>query len=322
MKNKSLKMLFSLTLLFLGVTLMSACGSRKESILLGEGDWDSSAFHNQVAKFIVENGYGVDVDIVLADTAVKVVSLRAGNMDVALEIWSQNVTTYDQDIASGQYEEVSVNFADNEQGLYIPRYLQETYPDLQTVEDLLDYAHLFPNPEGGDKGIIYGGPEGWGATDFLHKKVELYGLTDVYTFKPIDSNATLSATLAAAYSRQEPWVGYNWEPTWIMGLYDMVLLEDSAYNEEDFAIGKGAFASVDVTVVVRSGFGEDYKELYEFFSQYHTSSELTSEALLYMQQNSAEADEAAIWFLTNHVDLWSTWVTEEAKTKILNALGL
>jgi glycine betaine/proline transport system substrate-binding protein len=317
---RKMNKIFSLFLLITVVVVLSACQSRGEEITFSEGDWDSNAFHNQVAKFIIENGYGVDVNIVLADTSIMVSALKAQNIDAALEIWSDNIPSYNNDLENNEYEQVSINFADNEQGLYIPAYLQEAYPGLVSVTDLLDYAHLFPDPEGSDKSIIYGGPEGWAATIFLHDKMSFYGLDELYNFKTIDSGATLSATLASAYAQEKPWVGYNWEPTWIMGLYEMVLLEDSEYNPEDFAMGKGAFPSVDVTVVVRNEFQADYPEIYEFLSNYKTTSALTSEALAYMQENSVEADVAAIWFLNNYKELWSQWLPEDIYNKVIDAL--
>lgn len=319
MKKLSTKMV-AVALLLLSVMTLAACTNNEKSITLGEGDWDSNAIHDQIAKYIIEKGYDVKVNIVLADTSLMVSSLKSKGIDVALELWSDNVVTYDDDIEAGLYEAVSINFADNKQGLYIPRYLQEQYPGLVTVEDLKDYQHLFKDPDNPSKGIIYGGPEGWSATEFLHSKMNAYGLHTQYNFKPIDSNAILSATLKAAYESGKPWVGYNWEPTWIMGLYDMVLLEDTPYSASDFASGIGAFPSVDVTVVVRTGFQADFPELYTFFSKYQTSTEITNLGLAYMQEHNVEAYEAALWFLNNYEDLWSTWVTPEARTKILASL--
>ncbi len=321
MKHTFLIKTISLFLIVLSVLMLSACDRGMQEITLGEGDWDSNAFHSQVAKFIIENGYDTKVNVVVADTAIMIATLTSGDMDAALEIWSDNIPTYNQDIADGHYEQVAVNYADNEQGLYIPRYLQEEYPGLVTVEDLADYAHLFPDSEGSGKGVIYGGPEGWLATEFLHNKVELYGLDEHYVFRPIDSNATLSATLASAYRDEEPWVGYNWEPTWIMGIFDMVLLEDHPYDPDDFAIGRGAFPSVDVTVVVRSDFSEDFPDIYAFFQNYETSTELTNIALAYMQENDAEASETAIWFLETYEDIWSEWVPEDVYLKVMDALA-
>ncbi|MDY0210790.1 MAG: glycine betaine ABC transporter substrate-binding protein [Acholeplasma sp.] len=317
-RNLSIKFL-GLLLLSTFALLVTACMPKEKTIKFGEGDWDSNAIHDQIAKYIIEKGYDTKVEIVLADTSLMVSALKAGNIDVTLEMWTDNIVTYDQDIKDGYYEELSVNFADNKQGLYIPKYLQEQYPDLVTVEDLKDYVHLFPDPDS-NQGIIYGGPEGWSATEFLHKKMALYGLDDYYNFKPIDSNAILSATLKSAYDKQEPWVGYNWEPTWVMGIYDLVLLEDTDYSAEKFLVGDGAFPSTDVTVVVRDGFKDEHEAVYTFLSNYETSTEITNLGLAYMQENEVEADQAALWFLKTYESMWTTWVTEEAKTKILNSL--
>lgn len=304
---------------------LSACsGDEQVTITLGEGDWDSNAFQDQVVKLILENGYDVSVDVVTADTAVMVSSMKTNKLDVCLELWSDNVVTYDDDIAAGDYIELGLNFNDNTQGLYVPRYMVEgenaIAPDLKTVEDLKKYVDLFPNPEDGSRGIIYGGPEGWSATEFLHKKMTTYGLEEMYDFKTIDSGATLAATLSGAYQKGEPWVGYYWEPTWVLGLYDMVLLDDSTYNEEDFANGVGAFPTVDVTVVGTQTFVDDHPELAEFFRSYHTSSAIINEALAYMQENGVEADATAKWFLVERQDVWTEWVDEDVAEKVLAAI--
>jgi len=147
-----------------------------------------------------------------------------------------------------------------------------------------------------------------------------YGLDELFTFKTIDSSATLNATLASAYAQEEPWVGYNWEPTWALGVYDMVLLEDSAYNPDDFANGIGSFSSVDVNIVVDNDFESSYPGVFAFLENYTTSSAITNSALAYMQENEVEADEAAIWFLLENTDLWESWVTADAYQDVLDAI--
>lgn len=324
--NKTIKKILGTIIVLALVLSMAGCASEEETktIILGEGDWDSNAFQDQVVKIILENGYDVNVDVVTADTAVMISSMKTESLDVCLELWSDNVVTYDEDIANGEYVELALNFNDNMQGLYVPRYLVEgdnaLAPDLKTVQDLNMYADLFENPEDPDRGIIYGGPEGWGATEFMHKKMTAYGLEESFDFKAIDSGATLAATLSGAYTKEEPWVGYYWEPTWVLGLYDMVLLEDSPYSEEDFANGVGAFTTVDVTVTASNKFVEENPELVKFFENYHTTSAIISEGLAYMQANEVEADVAAEWFLTEKQDFWKTWVDDEVFAKVIESL--
>ena len=314
-----MKKVFIFGLLSLSLFGLAACDSSDE-IVFGQGDWDSNAFHDEVARFIIEEGFGVATRSVMSDTAVTVQSLRSGDLDVSMELWSDNITTYPDDIAEGLYQELSVNFDDNAQGLYIPRYLYDANPGLRTVQDLPDYVDLFKTDDSGDKGVIYGGPEGWSATAFLDNKMTALGLDEYFEFRTIDSNAILSATIADAFANELPWVGYNWEPTWVMGVYDLVLLGDDDYSPEAFEQGLGAFPSVSVNVVVRTGFADEYPEIAEFLAQYATSSNLTSEALGYMIENEVEAYDAALWFLDNYRDMWTAWLPADVAEDVLVAL--
>lgn len=321
-----IRKIVSLLLIMTLVLTLSACGTEeKKTITLGEGDWDSNRFQDQVVKIILENGFDVNVDVVTADTAVMITSLKTEKLDVCLEIWSDNVVTYDDDLANGDYVELGLNFDDNTQGLYVPRYLVEgddaQAPDLKTVQDLEKYVDLFSNPEDKSRGIIYGGPEGWSATEHLHKKMDSYGLVDSFDFKTINAGPMLAATLSGAYTKGEPWVGYYWEPTWVLGLYDMVLLGDTDYSEEDFANGIGAFPTVDVTIAASNTFAEENPELVSFFKGYSSSSAIINEALAYMQENEVEADETAMWFIKEKQDIWTKWVDDATAEKILKAIN-
>lgn len=314
-----MKKFFIFGLLSLSVFALAACDGSDE-IVFGQGDWDSNAFHDEVARFVIENGFDVNTRSVMSDTAVTIQSLRSGDVDVSMEIWSDNIPSYPDDIAAGLYQELSVNFDDNAQGLYIPRYLYEAHPGLRTVQDLPDYVDLFTTDDSGDLGVIYGGPEGWSATAFLNNKMEAEGLDEFFEFRTIDSNAILSATIADAFANEEPWVGYNWEPTWVMGIYDLVLLEDSEYSADAFEQGLGAFPSVSVNVVVRPGFADEFPEISAFLTQYQTSSDLTSEALGYMIENDVEAYDAALWFLDNYRSMWTAWLPSDVADNVLEAL--
>ncbi len=314
---KKLLTIFSLVFV---VGMLGACET-EDTIIVAQADWESIEFHNEVVRILIEEGYGVKVETVPADTAVMVAGLRTSDIDLSMEVWSDNIPTYQEELAAGNFVELSVNFDDNQQGLYIPRYLYDQYPGLRTVRDLIDYVDLFPNPEGGSKGIIYGGPDGWSATAFLELKMVAYGLDEYFEFRTIDSSATLNATLAGAYANEQPWVGYNWEPTWALGLFDLVLLDDEPFTEEDFAQGIGAFPTVRVTVAVDRTFEDRYPEIAEFLRNYKTSSDVTSEALAYMQENNVEADAAARWFLTNYESMWTSWVPTDVADRVKASLN-
>ena len=122
-----------------------------------------------------------------------------------------------------------------------------------------------------------------------------------------------------------------WGPTWILGKYDMVLLEEPAYDAAKFArlndpkqdpAGAGvAFPSIPVTVVVNSKFHKKAPQLVEFLTKYRTSNKLTSEALAYMQDNKGStAKDAAIHFLKTKEDVWTTWVPVDVVKRVKSSL--
>jgi len=57
----------------------------------------------------------------------------------------------------------------------------------------------------------------------LNENYELFGT---------GSQSSLAASMVAAYEKGKPWIGYYWEPTWVMGKLDMTLIEEAPYDEE------------------------------------------------------------------------------------------
>lgn len=177
--------------------------------------------------------------------------------------------------------------------------------------------------ESQSKPAIYGGPSGWEVTKFLENKFENEEdypyLAEDFEFRPLESTSTLNAVLMDAYENEEPWIGYNWEPTWIMGQLDMVLLEDEL--EYDNETGRGNPPSQDVKIVANADFSSEFPEVADFLSNYETSSQITSEGLAYMQENEASSEETAMWWLEEEQDLWTPWVPEEVENHVLDVIN-
>ena len=164
------------------------------------------------------------------------------------------------------------------------RGIEPVAPDLKTVADLADYSDVFVDPEDPNMGRIYGAISGWAIDEIMRNKVAFYGLDEFYNYADPGSDAALSASIAGAYEKGDPIVAYYWDPTWITGKYDLVLLEDAPYDPEVYQAGECACPAVPLTVCVSKDFLEAAPEYCEFLSNYETSSALTSEALLYIQR--------------------------------------
>lgn len=58
----------------------------------------------------------------------------------------------------------------------------------------------------------------------------------------------------------------------------------------------------------------------EFLGRCGTTSQMVYEALLYMQENDLEADEAAEHFLRTREDVWLDWVSDDVANAVRAAL--
>lgn len=211
----------------LAVALMGCSGdgggaTSKGTITFAEAGWESNQFHNAVAGIIAEEVFGYDWEEVPGTTAVMHEGLLSGEVDVHMEEWTDNIPQYQPDVDAGKLHELSVNFDDNYQGIYVPRYVIEgdeergieaSAPDLKTVEDLKKYPDVFPDPEEEGMGRMYGAISGWEVDDILSRKHEYLGLDENFIYFPPGSDAALQTAIIDAFDKGEPIAAYYWEPT-------------------------------------------------------------------------------------------------------------
>ena len=299
----------------------SSTPQEKTSITFADVGWDSIKLNNALAGLVAEEVFGYTWQETPGSTPISHEALMAGDVDVHMEEWTDNISAYQTDLEAGKFVELGINFNDNYQGFYVPRYVIDQYPDLKTVKDLAKYPQLFPDPEDSSKGIIYGGITGWEITEIMEKKVQAYGLDEYYNYFVSGSDAVLSAAMTAAWDREEPIVAYYWEPTWLLGMYDFVLLEDDPYDAETYQDGIGACPAVTVTGAVSNDFAASNPEFCEFLSKFSMPSATISEALAYMQDSGADYQEAAHWLLSeSHPELVDEWLTAEQAETLRAAL--
>lgn len=326
------KIVFILVLVISMITVLGGCTKETETITITATDngWDSQKLHNEIARLIVENAYdNYDFQVSTGSSTMNWQAIIAGDVDLDIESWTDNVATYPDDVAKGDIVDVGVLVPDSAQGLYVPRYVIEgdakreikaVAPDLKTVEDLKRYPNLFPDDEDRSKGRIYGSIPGWMADEILYKKYQFYGLDETYNYARLGSESTLFASLASAYNLGEPWVGYCYEPTWISGKLDLVLLEDAPYDKELYMEGKCSFPKQELKIISNKKFAKKAPDLLEFFQKYQTGSELISKALAHLDETGETHEEAAKWMLKENDYLLDKWLPAERAKKVRDAL--
>ena len=319
---------------FLYTAPAGACEIGRPVVFAGL-DWESNAFHTALARFILHHGYGCDTEVIPGSTLPLLTGMARGDIDVTMEIWIDNITVpWTEAVKKGQVMSAGTNFPDAIQGWFVPRYMIEgdaargieaMAPGLHAVTDLPRYKNLFRDPEEPDKGRFYNCILGWACEVVNTNKLAAYGLDKYFTnFRP-GAAAALAAAITSAYKRGKPFLAYYWGPTWLLGAYDLVMLDEPPYDREAWLAFSAspktapptAYPTVEVVVGVNSAFAREAPELLRFLSAYETSNQMVSEALAFMEtQRGASAGDAALHFLQTRSDIWSQWVPDDVAARV------
>lgn len=296
----------------------------EEPIVFGDLSWDSAQVCNRVAATILKHGYGYEAEYIPGDTITVLQGLRGGDIDVNMEIWVENqLDAYNEALDAGDVIDLGNNYGDNYQGWLVPTYMIEgdsdrgieaTAPDLKSVFDLPEYWELFEDPENPEKGRFVNSIPGWECTGINSIKLETYELTDYYTDFVVGSGTALSGSIAGAYQKGEAWLGYYWAPTWVLGKYDMTLLEEAPYDVDLWSEEAGypcAYPSNNVNISLNTKFADAHPDVVEFLDNFETTTPMINAVLAYMQDNEASIDEAAVYFLEEYEDVWTGWVSSD-----------
>lgn len=309
-----------------------ACELDRPIVIAGL-NWDSNSFHAALAARILRSGFDCRVDISPGTTKPLFKDMMRGNIDITMEVWKDNLPKlWARSQRDGSVVELGVNYPDAVQGWFVPTYLVQgegaRAPDLKSVADLPRYKHLFRDPEELNKGRFYNCMLGWGCEAINSKKLKAYGLTEDFTNFRAVSGARMIDAISKHFERREPFVTYYWGPTWVLGTYDLTMLEEPAYDAEVWRRMSAsrnpdtatAYPVSAITIAVSQEFHAVAPQIAAFLAAYHTNSAMISNALAYMNRTGEDADAAARHFLQNRPEVWREWLPAERAAKVAAAL--
>jgi len=328
------------TFLLLTIIIVSlaaiGCGEKgKEPIKLSDLGWGSAHFQSELARIIIMHGYGYPVEMVGGKTVGLFQAARSGDIDIFLEGWMANQQeAYDEAIAAGDVVLLGILNDDNWQSCFVvPTYviegdsargIQPMAPDLKSVEDLKkpEYIELFADPEDPGKGRILTGVPGWACEEINADQLKAYGLDHYYNLMSPGSGEALHAALYGAYQKGEPHITYNWGPCWVTGMLDVTLLEEPPYDKAVWEENHGcAYPSQNLFITSYKTFPEKAPELVEMFGKWKLDTKTLGQALAYMQDTGGEPFDAAVWFIQEREDIWTTFVPPDIASKVKDAVA-
>lgn len=307
----------------LGAFLLPAAAEADcAAVSITEMNWASASVVTNVAAFLMQEGYGCDVTVVPSDTVPAVTSVAENNEpDIVTELWLNSAgDAYRRLEEQGQIQRVAdVLDPGGVEGWWIPTYLADAHPELTTLEGVLANPELVG-------GLFHNCPDGWGCrvvNDNLDRAIDL----EANGIKVFDhgSGETLATSMASAVQNEEPWFGYYWGPTVPLGKFDMTRVEIGSIDEEIHGRnqnqdteepGISDFPAAPILTAVTADFAEREPAIADLMSNMTFKTDTMSGILAWMDENGANSQEGAVYFLTNFTDEWSGWVNDEARENL------
>lgn len=326
----------ALVALGLGISAFASAAAAQEcgDVTLAEMNWASAELMANVDKIILEAGYGCTVELIPGATQTTFASMNEkGVPDVAPELWANAVRVQlDAAVAEGRMHILNQGpITGLGEGWWVTKKFRDDHPELDTVEKLLDHPEMFPDAEDPSVGAFMGCPAGWGCQLVNANLFRAFGMEDKgWTLVDPGSAAGLDGAIAKASERGDPWFGYYWSPTSVVGKYELQMLPfeaefagtenwDScvALAEQDCDNPQmSSWTKSEVFSVVTDNFTKVGSVATGYFENRVFPGDVMNAMLVYMADEQAGGEDAAYHFLETQEAVWSTWVSAEVAEKI------
>jgi glycine betaine/proline transport system substrate-binding protein len=310
----------SLTLaLVLMLALLAACSAAtpasapKIPLKLAENPWTGSSVNVNVAKILLEEQLGYEVELVTIDENAQWAALANGDLSATLEIWpsghAENVAQY----IDGQkvVENLGPLGVVGKISWYVPSYMVEQNPAMATWEGLKDptVAALFKTAETGDRGQFLAGDPSW--VQYDEAIINNLGLN----FQVVQSGSeqAVLAAVDAAVSREEPVLFYFWTPHSVHAKYKLTPVELPAHSEECYAKAEAGGVDCDYPedVLFKAAWSElktKAPDAYELLKNMQYSNEDQIAMIAATELEGKEVAVAAKEWIAANESKWKAWL--------------
>ncbi|MGB1239118.1 MAG: glycine betaine ABC transporter substrate-binding protein [Pseudomonadales bacterium] len=321
-KKNNLSTLLATTLFTSALTTGSALAA---DVVIGEPNWPSAKVTAHVLKEVIEQELGLEADVSPGNNAVifKAMDRGKGDIDVHPEAWMPNQKSLiDKYTAKGSVT-LSGHPYNVVQGYCISRETSEKY-GIKSIYDLADpdNAALFDS-DGDGRGEVWIGATGWGSTPVEKVRARDYGFAEFFELQELDETLAMSK-LDSALKKNQPFVSYCYAPHHIFKLYDLVVLEEPAYDESKWTMVK---PTDDPDWMNKSSVGTAWDDAKVHVAWSSALSERSPEIARLLKNVRLESSDISAWIYALAVEKQDAtayakkWVAQNP-TKVQQWLGL
>ncbi|MFB9123765.1 histidine ABC transporter substrate-binding protein [Paraburkholderia dipogonis] len=315
-------------------TTSAWCSSGKP-IRFAEVGWDSGKFFTEIARYVVEKGYGCKTETVGGSNSITTGAVATNDLQVFVEYWNGRTSAIEAAAKEGKIKVIGdLVKGGSVEGFYVPEYVVKGDPkrglkpiaaDLKSVSQLQSYSKIFIDPEDPSKGSFLNCPIGWQCESDNTQKLKAYQLDKEYSNTHPGTGAAMDATISSAYERGKPILYYYFQPSTLLARYPSIRLDEPAFNEacwktinnsKDANPCPSASPITNLKILVSTPFANGDPSITDFLSKMSLPMSAVSQALSSMGSSKVDPRTLAVQYIKSNPQELATWVPASVAQKV------
>ncbi|WP_142453279.1 glycine betaine ABC transporter substrate-binding protein [Gracilimonas mengyeensis] len=290
--NKFLNMLSKLGVFVLAIGLMAGCAqteSEKTADLVYV-NWAEGIAYTNLAKVILEDRMGYEVEITSADVGPAYTAVAQGDADAFMETWLPVLHADYYEQYQDQITDLGVVYDGTKSGLVVP-----TYVEIDSISQMNSVSEEF-------NGEITGIDAGAGIMSTTQDVIEEYNLD----YELVQSSGpAMTSALQRAYEDEEWIVVTGWRPHWKFGRFDLKFLKQDPDKE--------LWGTGQIHIMGRQNLEEEKPELAAFLSNMELTDAELSGLMVAIEESDEDNETVAKQWLQDNEDVIEDWIPEGAE---------
>ena len=224
-------------LLLIGISpVIGTTSAQTADVVVGVPNWPSAVATANILKVVLEDNLGLEVELQNGTNPIIFEAMDTGSMHVHPEVWLPNQTNlHDKYVKSKGTVRMTPNGVPSFQGMCVTKASADR-TGITKVADLADpdMAKNFDS-NGDGLGEVWVGASGWASTNIEKIRAKSYGYDETMELLELDE-ALAMADVDAAIAKDANHVFYCYTPNHMFALYDLVILEEPAYDASKWVV--------------------------------------------------------------------------------------
>jgi len=218
------------------VLVSTSMNAMSADVVIGVPNWPSVNVTANVLKVVLEDNYGLDVELQNGTNPVVFEAMDSGSMHVHPEVWLPNqANLHDKFVKDKGTVTMNPNGVSAFQGMCVTKLTADEH-GVSKLSDLTDpdIAKLF-DTDGDGKGEIWIGASGWASTNVEKVRAKSYGYDETMNLKEMDETLAL-AEVDNAVTQKKPIVFFCYTPHHMFALHELVILEEPKHDASKWSV--------------------------------------------------------------------------------------